>query len=131
MINVDKNRAGVIAASGIAAASAGVGIGSKIAANEAKKMLKSIPSSTDDYVTKAIERNLENLDKLGLSAGKRQKAIARIVEKARADFPVLLEKTEKAIHSKSVKIMAGLAAAGLAIGVGVASLITKTKKPNK
>lgn len=128
MISVDnKNKSLFTASMAVTGTAAGVGIGAGIANNKIEGALKNIGKTADEYISKAIERNIDNIDNAGLRGQKRQHAFERIVKKAEEDFVSIFKKS----YSKKAKTIIGTsAAAGLAIGVGIAALILKAKKKN-
>ena len=99
---------------------AGTGIGLAVGAKKADKVLGAVKNLTkDEYVNTRINANMDNIHSLKQS--KWSETFKKVADKAGKDFS---EITKKAKSTKN-KWIAGLAAAGLAIGAGVAFAASK------
>lgn len=94
--------------------------GASMGNNAAKRVIQ---KKADEYISSRIEANIDNIHS-SLKQSKWKDAFAKIVEKAKTDFP---KACEKEIKNIKIKYVAGLAAAGLAIGTAITLIANKVK----
>lgn len=95
----------------------GAGVGAAIASK------KFASPTIDEYVTSRIEANMDKVQS-SLKHSKWPKAFARISEKAKADYPKIVESAKRS----KAKLIAGLAAAGVLVGAAVSFIKNKVSQ---
>lgn len=120
----NSSRVGMVATAG---AATGAGVGKIVADHLIKTRCNNVLkyANVDKYVSARQDVAAEKI--IGVVKGHRfAEALSKVADRARADFPELVKKAK----NTKVKWIAGLAAAGLAIGTA-ATLIYNKVKANK
>ena len=106
----------------------GAMIGSMVGAKKASNILSQIPSA-NDYLSKAVEKNAENILKTsGNSYKKLDKIFARVMEKANFDYKNIAKRAQDLAANTKNKYMVMFLGIGSAIGA-VLALGECFKKP--
>lgn len=133
MDKLTVGQVGGTAALTAAGAGAGLAIGAKKASNIISSNLKLAGMTKDAFVANKVDKQMENIISSNLSRSDRISAFNRIREGAAKKFDSLAKIPETFIsQAKNTKIkwVAGLAAAGLAIGA-VGSFVASKVAANK
>ena len=125
-----SDRSNLAIGAGVGAA-AGTGAGYAVAAKKAKEILKPFlgkdgKPSVDVYVANRVAANEDGI--LGtVRESKINKALERVVEKAKQDFEPLLAKAQGLVKNTKIKYAAIGLAAGAAVGLATTAIVKKVK----
>jgi len=130
MIEVDnKNTYTVSTSTGLLAGMgagvvAGAKASNKVIQDKTPDLIKGL--TKDQYVSQRLEANMDKIHS-SMRQSKWKKAFSDVAEKAKADYDKMAEAVAKKAKSTKIKWIAGLAAAGLALGAGAALVSSKAK----